>query len=115
LHIRIKNIDPSYLGKTLTLAGWVRTLRDQKNFAFIELNDGSTFHGIQIVMDSSISSYEELLKNISTGASIVVKGTLVESPGAKQKWEVKATEIEILGTCLSEDYPLQKSVTPLNS
>ncbi len=108
IHIRIKNIDASQLGKNLTLAGWVRTLRDQKNFAFIELNDGSTFHGIQIVMDSTIAGYEQLLKNISTGASLVVTGALVESPGAKQKWEIKATHIEILGTCLGEDYPLQK-------
>ncbi len=107
-HTRIKNIDSSQLGKTLTIAGWVRTLRDQKNFAFIEINDGSTFHGLQVVIDNSLLNYDKLLKNASTGASLLVKGTLVESPGAKQKWEIKASQVDIVGTCLGEDYPLQK-------
>lgn len=107
-HTRIKDIQSSHLNQTLTIAGWVRTLRDQKNFAFIELNDGSTFHGLQAVIDNSLPNYEELLKNVSTGASLLITGTLVESPGAKQKWEIKASQATILGTCLGQDYPLQK-------
>jgi len=104
----IKNIDASHLGKPITLCGWVRTVRDQKNFAFIELNDGSTLGGLQVVADNSLANYEELLRQISTGASLSITGTLVESPGAKQKWEVKASSIQIFGTCLAADYPLQK-------
>jgi asparaginyl-tRNA synthetase len=104
----IKTIETSLLGKTLTLCGWVRTVRDQKGFAFIELNDGSTLSGIQIVVESTLPNYETLLKEITTGASLSVTGTLVESPGAKQKWELKATSLTVIGTCLAADYPLQK-------
>lgn len=104
----IKNIDASHLGKPITLCGWVRTVRDQKNFAFIELNDGSTLGSLQVVAENSLANYEELLRQISTGASLSITGTLVESPGAKQKWEVKASSIQIFGTCLAADYPLQK-------
>lgn len=100
-YTKIKNIADSDLGKKLTLCGWVRTVRDQKNFAFIEVNDGSTLSGLQIVADGPIS------KDITTGASIAATGTLVESPGAKQKWELKASNIEVFGTC-PEEYPLQK-------
>lgn len=104
----IKNIDASFLGKTLTICGWVRSLRNQKNFAFIEINDGSTLHSLQIVIENTLPYYEKLRSQITTGASLVITGTLVESLGAKQKWEVKASSIHILGTCLAADYPLQK-------
>jgi asparaginyl-tRNA synthetase len=101
-HTKIKKIQPSDLGKTLTVCGWVRTLREQKNFSFIELNDGSTLSSLQIIVEQT-----ELLKQLSTGASIAATGELVESPGQKQKWELKATHIELFGTC-PEEYPLQK-------
>jgi asparaginyl-tRNA synthetase len=106
--IKIKDIASSMLGKPLKICGWVRTVRDQKNFAFIEVNDGSTLAGLQIVAENSLPGYEEMMKNLTTGASVAVQGNLVESPGAKQKWEVKATSLEILGLCSAEDYPLQK-------
>ncbi len=98
---KMKDISTAHLGKTLRICGWVRTVRDQKNFAFVEVNDGSTLSGIQIVV-------EGLDSQVTTGASVAVTGTLVESPGAKQKWEIKATSLELLGACSGEDYPLQK-------
>ncbi len=101
-HTKLKHIASSQIGSTLTVCGWVRTVREQKTFAFIELNDGSTFSNLQIVVDQL-----ELLKNISTGASIAATGELVQSPGQKQKWELKASSIHVFGTC-PEDYPLQK-------
>ena len=91
-HIKIKKIQPSDIGKTLNLCGWIRTVREQKNFAFIELNDGSTFSNLQIIVEETVPHYAELLKQLSTGASIGVTGQLVESPGQKQKWELKASD-----------------------
>jgi asparaginyl-tRNA synthetase len=101
---KIKDIATPHLGKQLKVCGWVRTVRDQKNFAFVEVNDGSTLGGLQIVADSSLPDYAKL----TTGASVAVVGTLVESPGAKQKWEIKASSLDVLGLCSAEDYPLQK-------
>jgi asparaginyl-tRNA synthetase len=107
-HTKIKKITASDLNKTLTVCGWIRTVREQKNFSFIELNDGSTFSNLQIIVEETVPGYSEMMKQLSTGASIGVTGTLVPSQGQKQKWEVKATEITLFGTCLAEDYPLQK-------
>lgn len=107
-HTKIRLIKPSDLGKTLTVCGWVRTVREQKNFAFLELNDGSTLSALQIIMEPSLPSYTELLTQLTTGASVSVTGTLVESPGGKQKWEIKAEKVHLFGTCSAEDYPLQK-------
>ena len=87
--------------------GWVRTKRGNKNVAFIALNDGSTVNNIQVVCDAANFS-EELLKNITTGACIAVKGMLVESMGKGQSVEIQASEIEIYGTADVETYPLQK-------
>ncbi len=102
-HTKIKRIQASEIGKTLTVCGWIRSVRDQKNFAFIELNDGSTLSSLQIVADAS-----QMSPQLTTGASIGVTGKLVESPGQKQKWELKAEKIQLFGTCSPEDYPLQK-------
>ena len=87
--------------------GWVRTKRGNKNVAFIALNDGSTVNNIQVVCDAANFS-EELMKNITTGACIAVKGDLVESMGKGQSVEIQAKEIEIYGTADVETYPLQK-------
>ena len=106
--IKIKDLNDSFLGKNLTLCGWIKTVRDQKKFAFIELTDGSNLQGIQLVFENTSSSYTSLLSQLSTGASIKVEGVLVESLGSKQKWELKASSIHIFGTCLGEEYPLQK-------
>jgi asparaginyl-tRNA synthetase len=106
--IKIKSITDELLGKTITLCGWVRTVRDQKNFAFVEINDGSTLAGFQVVVDSSIKDYDALIRDLTTGASVRVEGTVVTSPGGKQKIELKAAHVEILGLCSAEEYPLQK-------
>ncbi len=106
-HIKIKRIAPSDLGKTLTVCGWVRTVRDQKKFAFIELNDGSTLSNLQIIAEQALPNYSDLMEKLATGASISATGKLVESPGQKQQWELKAEQITLFGTC-PKDYPLQK-------
>ncbi|MGW8122992.1 asparagine--tRNA ligase [Roseivirga echinicomitans] len=90
----------------VTVKGWVRTKRGNKNVSFIALNDGSTINNLQIVADPNLIS-EEILKLVSTGACIAVNGTLVESQGAGQKFEVNAHSIEVLGAADPEKYPLQ--------
>ena len=95
-----------YANKEVTLGGWIRTMRVSKNFGFIELNDGSFFKNIQIVFEAdTLSNYAEITK-LGVGAAIIVKGLLVETPEAKQPFEVKAQEIAIEGTS-TPDYPLQ--------
>ncbi len=87
--------------------GWVRTKRGNKQVAFVALNDGSTIHNIQVVID--IANFNEnLIKNITTGASISVTGMLVKSMGKGQSVEIQAKEIELYGTADPETYPLQK-------
>ncbi|MBS0629951.1 MAG: asparagine--tRNA ligase, partial [Verrucomicrobia bacterium] len=103
--MKIKNITKSSLGQTLKICGWVRSVRDQKNFAFIEINDGSKFSSLQVIADDSLRPQFEKL---TTGSSVAITGILVESPGEKQNFELKAGTIEIFGDCPVEDYPLQK-------
>ncbi len=93
-------------GQEVTVKGWVRTKRGNKNVAFIALNDGSTINNIQIVVDMA-SAEEEVLKDVTTGACLCVKGRLVESVGSGQPVEVQADSIEIYGKADST-YPLQK-------
>lgn len=96
----------TYANKEVEISGWIRTARDSKTFGFIELNDGSFFKNIQVVYENNLSNFEELTK-LTVSSSIKVIGVLVETPEAKQPFEIKATGIEIL--CLSPvDYPLQK-------
>lgn len=105
--IRIKQILSQTPGGKVTVKGWVRTKRGNKNVAFIALNDGSTINNIQIVCDVEKFD-EELLKQITTGACLCVMGSLVESMGSGQAVEVQADEIEVYGTADPETYPLQK-------
>lgn len=97
----------SWLGKEVTIKAWVRTRRGNKNVAFIALNDGSTFHNIQVVADLA-NFDEELIKKVATGACVAIVGTVVESLGSGQKFEIQAKSIEILGEADPETYPLQK-------
>ena len=94
-------------GVEVLAKGWVRTKRGNKNVAFIALNDGSTVNNIQVVCDAAVIS-EDVLKAITTGACIAVKGDLVESMGKGQSVEIQAKEIEVYGTADAETYPLQK-------
>ena len=108
MRIKIKQIKESDIGKEITIKGWIKSVRTPKNFSFIELNDGSQLDGIQIVADSTIENYEEILKDLTTGASLCVKGKVVKSPGKEQAFEIHATKIEVVGKCDAETYPLQK-------
>jgi len=95
------------IGEEVLVKGWVRTKRGNKNINFIALNDGSVIHHIQVVVE--VANFdEELLKQITTGSSIAVTGTLVESMGKEQSVEVQAKTIELYGTADPETYPLQK-------
>ena len=96
----------TYLGQPVQVSGWVRTIRDSKTFGFIELNDGSFYRNLQIVFDEQLSNFGEITK-LGVGAAIVASGELVESPGAKQPFELKAAEITVEGFS-APDYPLQK-------
>lgn len=87
--------------------GWVRTKRGNKNVAFIALNDGSTINNLQVVADLP-NFDEELIKNITTGSCIAVKGRLVQSAGKEQSIEIVANSIELYGTANADEYPLQK-------
>lgn len=93
----------SLLGETITVKGWVRTFRSNR---FIAINDGSTLHNIQAVIDFE-NTEESILKKINTGASISVLGTLVESQGSGQNVEIQVLSFEILGESNPEEYPLQ--------
>ena len=94
-------------GEEINVKGWVRTRRGNKNVGFVALNDGSTIHNIQIVIDVEQFG-EEFLKPITTGACINVNGKLVESQGKGQTVEIQATEVEIYGEADPNAYPLQK-------
>ena len=96
----------SYLGKKVTIGGWVRSLRDSKTFGFIVVNDGSYFEPLQIVYHDEMENFAEVSK-LNVGAAIIVKGTLVATPQAKQPFEIQADEVQIEGASAS-DYPLQK-------
>ena len=96
-----------YIGKVITVPGWVRTVRDSKTFGFIELNDGTFFRNLQVVFEEGdIDNFKDVSK-LSVGSSIEVDGELVETPNAKQAFELKATRISIESLCPS-DYQLQK-------
>ena len=96
----------AYGGKSVTVGGWVRNLRDSKAFGFIDLNDGSYFKSVQVVFERDIvDNYDEIASQ-NVGAALVVTGTLVLTPGAKQPFEIKATKVVVEGTS-TPDYPLQ--------
>ena len=96
-----------YGGMTVTVGGWAKTIRDLKTFGFIELNDGSCFRNLQVVMDANIlANYKEIAAQ-NVGAALIVIGEVVLSPEAKQPLELKATEIAVEGPS-TPDYPLQK-------
>lgn len=97
----------SFGGKEVTISGWVRTVRASNAFGFIELNDGSFFSNIQVVIESDkLANYAELAK-LNVGAALTVTGVLELTPGAKQPMEIKATDVTIEGAS-TPDYPLQK-------
>ncbi|MGF1458527.1 MAG: asparagine--tRNA ligase [Leptolyngbyaceae cyanobacterium] len=94
-------------GESVIVHGWVRTKRAQKSLCFINLNDGSCMSGLQVVAESELPDYEALIGQITTGTSIEISGTLVESPAKGQRVELKAAQLTVFGGA-DETYPLQK-------
>lgn len=104
----IREIYKSYKeldGKTVEVQAWIKNLRAQKEFGFIEINDGSFFNSVQVVYDNTLENFERVSK-LYLSASIRVKGKVVLTPNNKQAFEIKAEEIEVLGDSTA-DYPLQ--------
>ena len=95
-----------FLDKEVTVGGWVRSVRDSKTFGFIVLHDGTFFETLQVVYHDNMENFAEISK-LNVGAAIIVKGTLVATPQAKQPFEIQATEVSVEGTS-APDYPLQK-------
>ena len=95
-----------YLDSTVMIGGWVRSVRDSKTFGFIVLNDGTFFEPIQVVYSDALDNFDEISKT-NVGAALIVTGSLVATPGAKQPFEIQATKIEVEGAS-TPDYPLQK-------
>ena len=94
-----------YIGKEVTIEGWIRNHRKQKEFGFISFSDGTYFTPIQIVYDNKLDNFDDIQK-FHIGSSIKVIGEVVESPKEGQSFEVQAKSVELLGDCL-EDYPIQ--------
>ncbi len=93
-------------GKVVNVKGWVRTKRSSKNVSFIALNDGSTIHNIQIVVDHQHIP-EEAIQNVHSGASLSILGEIIKSQGSGQNVEINAQQIEVLGIANPDEYPLQ--------
>ena len=97
----------SVIGSTVLIKGWVRTVRDQKTFSFVEVNDGSSLAGIQVVAQSSMDGYEAV-QSLTTGAAVAIVGEVVASKGKGQEIEIQAGSVEVVGECDAKTYPLQK-------
>ena len=94
-------------GQSITVCGWGRTIRDMKNFGFLELNDGSAFKSLQVVLErEKLDNYDELVRQ-NVGAAFIAEGTLVLTPDAPQPFELKAEKVTVEGVS-APDYPLQK-------
>ena len=96
----------SYIGKEISIGGWVRSNRDSKAFGFLMISDGTYFDQLQVVYHDDMPNFSEIAK-VQVGAALVIRGTLVATPQAKQPFEIQASEISIEGPSAS-DYPLQK-------
>ena len=95
-----------YLDKEITVGGWVRSIRDSKTFGFIVLHDGTFFETLQIVYHDAMENFDQISR-LNVGAAIVVRGTLVATPQAKQPFEIQAVQVDVEGAS-APDYPLQK-------
>ncbi len=102
LHQQFKTLN----NKTIEVKGWVRNNRAQKAFGFIDLNDGTSFQGIQVVYEEGVVEAFKATQKIRVGSSVEITGTLIETPDMKQPFEVKATSVNLIGDA-SEDYPIQ--------
>lgn len=106
---RIRDIlHTGHPGQTITVQGWVRTKREGKGITFLEVNDGSSMAGLQVVLNAAMADYETVVKALTTGSSVEISGDLVESPGQGQRVELQGQTITVFGTADGETYPLQK-------
>ena len=96
----------TFAGKSVTVAGWARSIRDMKNLGFLSLNDGSCFKSLQVILDKALPNYAEVAGQ-NVGAAFIVTGQLVLTPGAKQPFELHAETVAVEGPS-APDYPLQK-------
>jgi len=94
--------------ETATVRGWVRTKRESKKFAFIEVNDGSALANLQVILEPKLDNYQQILNQLNTGASVEIKGVLAASPGKGQRIELQADAVTVYGEADPETYPLQK-------
>ena len=101
-----KLLDSENPVENVLVKGWVRTRRDSKGFSFLEINDGSSLKNMQVIADDSLANYEKI-KTISTGSAIAVTGSLVESKGKGQSWEIQAKTVDIINIA-PDTFPLQK-------
>ena len=95
-----------YIGREVTIGGWVRSNRDSKNFGFLMINDGTFFEPLQVVYGDRLANFQELCRT-NVGAALIIRGRIVETPNAKQPFEMQAAEVTVEGPS-SADYPLQK-------
>ncbi|MBW1980265.1 MAG: asparagine--tRNA ligase [Deltaproteobacteria bacterium] len=93
--------------ESILIKGWVRSRRDAKGFSFLDVNDGSCLKNIQVIVDAAIPAYQ-ILKRVNTGAAVEVAGSLVDSPGKGQRWELQADDLKLIGASEQQSYPLQK-------
>lgn len=95
-------------GQVITIQGWVRTKREGKGVTFVDVNDGSSMAGLQVVLNADMAGYDTVVKDLTTGSSVEIGGQLVESPGKGQRVELQGQSITVFGTADGETYPLQK-------
>ncbi len=105
--VRDINLDKQPLGPC-EVAGWIRTHRQSKNVSFIEMTDGTCVKGLQLVIEPQLAGYQNCSSRLSTGAAIMVRGELVSSPAKGQKYEMRVSELKLVGEADPETYPLQK-------
>lgn len=105
----LKDAGASVAGQVMEVRGWVRSVRNQKTFSFVEVNDGSSMQSLQVVVEPTAQGYELLTDGaVNTGASVVVSGELAQSPGGKQAVELRASSLALVGGSDVSTYPLQK-------
>lgn len=108
MRIKISRISSADIGKQVVIKGWIKTVRDSKSCTFVNVNDGTTLAGMQIVIDPSLKGFDQLAQHLKTGAAISVTGMVVKSPGKEQAFELQAHAVELIGACDAQEYPLQK-------
>jgi len=104
----IKNRPQGLVGTEVTVKGWIRTVRNQKTFSFIEINDGSTLSNFQIIATPDLPDYERNMAKLSTGVSVAITGKIETNPNKPEDIEMHAKSLSIIGLCDAESYPLQK-------